>query len=43
MQDRFETSFVVEMSAADTWSVIATGERSADRWWLPGFEATTEV
>ena len=43
MEDRFETTFVVEMSAADAWKVIATGERSSDRWWLPGFDATTEV
>jgi hypothetical protein len=43
MEDRFETTFVVELAADDAWSVIAEGKRAGDRWWLPGYEAEAQV
>jgi uncharacterized protein YndB with AHSA1/START domain len=50
MDDRFEATFVVEVSAAEAWRALSEARAlrsaegaGADQWWLPGFEATGEV
>jgi hypothetical protein len=43
MEDRFETTFIVEMAPDRTWKVLAEGERAGGRWWLPGFETEADV